>query len=74
MLQFGFVDDDWKDVSRKDDAFGSEQYTVDLNEFLHGREAHQFYAPSANPSSGHGKLLGRVMSDNSGRLHVVERM
>ena len=73
MLQFGFVDDDWKDVSHADDAFGSERYTVDLNEFLHGREAHQFYAPSAGASFGHGDLLGRVKSDNSGQLHVVER-
>lgn len=73
MLQFGFVDDDWNDVSRKDDAFGTEQYTIDLNEFLHGREAHQFYAPNADASSGHGELLGRVKNDNSGRLHVVER-
>ncbi|MFC4765735.1 hypothetical protein [Dyella koreensis] len=76
MLPFGFNDSDWTNVSRKDDAFDSQEYKADLDKFLHGREPGQFHVyndGAAAEISKHQELLGEVMGDNYGRLHVAER-
>lgn len=85
---YGFEESNWSNLSRKDDAFGPVEYKISLEHFtdpVQPGRLWKYYDKTAIDSitrnkktsaiieSDMAKPIGKLCSDNSGRLKVIER-